>query len=485
MTVGPLFPALHDPPERTALAFPDATLSYERLAAVAGALAGELAGLERVALWAAPSIHTGVGMVSAALAGVLAVPLNRSAGERELEHAVRDSDPQLVIAPPDAELPDVLASRPRAAADLAAEGPLPAEPRDPEAPALLVYTSGTTGPPKGAVLPRRAIASNLDAIAAAWDWTERDEVVHALPLFHVHGLVLGTLGPLRRGGTSRHLGRFDPAAVAGALTSGATMLFGVPTMYGRLADAAEADAEIADALRRARLLVSGSAALRAEEHARIERLTGQRIVERYGMSETLMTISIRASGDRRPGYVGQPVDGVDVRLVDESGEPFEGDDDETVGELEVRGPNLFLGYYGNPGATAEAMRGGWFRTGDLATRASDGSIRIVGRKSTDLIKSGGFKIGAGEVESALLEHPAVKEAAVLGSPDADLGEVVVAWVVLGDGATASAAELAEHVERLLSRHKRPRVVEFVDSLPRNALGKVQKACLPLPAAPPA
>jgi malonyl-CoA/methylmalonyl-CoA synthetase len=227
-------------------------------------------------------------------------------------------------------------------------------------------------------------------------------------------------------------------------------------------------------MRRARLLVSGSAALPAVDHERIERLSGQRIVERYGMSETLMNTSIRADGDRRAGYVGPPLEGVEIRLLDDDGDPIEAADDETIGEIAVRGPNLFLGYLNRPDATAEAVVDGWFRTGDLATRAPDGYIRIVGRRATDLIKSGGFKIGAGEIEGALLEHPDVREAAVTGEPDPDLGERIVAWIVPGDGASPSTQELADHVARLLTPHKRPRVVHLVDELPRNEMGKVQK-----------
>jgi malonyl-CoA/methylmalonyl-CoA synthetase len=358
--------------------------------------------------------------------------------------------------------------------DIAARGgDLPPEPPD-EAPALIVYTSGTTGPPKGAVLPRRAIASNLDALAEAWEWTNEDRLAHGLPLFHVHGLVLGVLGVLRRGGSVVHLGRFSSQAVAEAFEDGATMLFGVPTMYHRLAADAEADPALAHALRRARLLVSGSAALPAAEHRRIERLSGQRIVERYGMTETLMNTAVRAAGERRPGYVGPPVDGVELRLIADDGSEITGADDETFGEIAVRGPNLFLGYLNRPDATAEALRDGWFHTGDLATRAPDGYLRIVGRRATDLIKSGGFKIGAGEIEGALLEHPAVAEVAVTGEPDADLGERIVAWVVAADGERPQPQELADHVARLLTPHKRPRDVRFVDALPRNELGKVQK-----------
>jgi malonyl-CoA/methylmalonyl-CoA synthetase len=472
----PLFPSLVDPPDKTALRFPDATLDYAALRAAAGAVAARLAGAGRVAVWAEARAETCVAVVGALLAGTAVVPVNPSAGARELGHIVGDSSPDLVLRPPGIALPPPLGRLPAVEVDVAGSeaGALPGEPA-PETPAIVVYTSGTTGPPKGAVLPRRAIASNLDAIADAWEWTQSDVVAHALPLFHVHGLVLGILGPLRRGGTARHLGRFSPQAVAEALSDDATVLFGVPTMYRRLADAAQDDGGIAAALGRARILVSGSAALPAAEHERIERLTGQRVIERYGMTETLMNTSVRADGDRRPGYVGVPLAGVELRLVDDDGGVLDHADDETIGEIQVRGPNLFLEYLNRPDATGAAMAAaGWFRTGDLATVAPDGYIRIVGRRATDLIESGGYKIGAGEIEAALREHPAVADAAVTGAPDPDLGEHVVAWIVRRHGAQVSEKELADHVARLLAPHKRPREVHFVGELPRNELGKVQK-----------
>jgi malonyl-CoA/methylmalonyl-CoA synthetase len=299
-------------------------------------------------------------------------------------------------------------------------------------------------------------------------------LVHGLPMFHVHGLILGLLGPLRRGGRLVHIGRFGSQPLAAALAAGGTMAFGVPTMYHRLAADAEGSGAVREALAGARVLVSGSAPLPATDFERIARLTGQRIVERYGMTETLMNTAVRADGDRRPGYVGRPLPGVELRLVGDEGGELDTADDQTIGELAVRGPNLFLGYLNRPDATAEAVRDGWFFTGDLATRAPDGYVRIVGRRATDLIKSGGYKIGAGEIEGALLEHPAVAEAAVTGEPDPDLGERIVAWVVVAGSAEPSPSELSDHVARLLSAHKRPREVRFLDALPRNEMGKVQK-----------
>ncbi|MFG2512870.1 acyl-CoA synthetase [Streptomyces sp. NPDC048584] len=488
-----LFPALTDgaAADRPALRFGERSLTYGELAPAAGAVAGELKGARRVAVWATPALETAVAVTAALVAGVTVVPLNPKSGGRELGHILTDSAPDLVLTAPGSQLPGPLDGLPRLDVDPAARGALPDDgARGPEDPALIVYTSGTTGPPKGAVIPRRAIASTLDALAGAWGWTGDDVLVHGLPLFHVHGLVLGTLGPLRRGGSVRHLGRFSTEGVARELRGGATMLFGVPTMYHRLAEALPAEPGLVKALAGARLLVSGSAALPVHDHERIAAATGRRVIERYGMTETLMLCSsrwtppdprpaVRVDGEARPGTVGVPLPGVELRLVEEDGSPVTSYDGETVGEIQVRGPNLFTEYLNRPDATASAFTAdGWFRTGDMAVRDADGCVRIVGRKATDLIKSGGYKIGAGEIENALLEHPGVREAAVTGEPDADLGERIVAWVVPADPQSPPGLEeLAGHVAGRLAPHKRPRVLHHLDALPRNDMGKIMKRAL--------
>ena len=472
---GPLLPPLHELDHEPALRFADQTLSYGELREAAGAVAAQVGGAQRVGVWAESTLEASVGIVGALAAGATVVPVNPKLGETEMRHVLEDSNPEMLFGAP-ADALDVLDRQPRLeTVDPTAHGELPPDELDDQRPALIVYTSGTTGMPKGAVLPRRSVASNLDALAEVWEWTGADRLTHGLPLFHVHGLVLGLLGPLRRGGELIHLGRFEPEALADALEAGATMVFGVPTMYHRLAERAAADRRVAAALGRPRLLVSGSAPLPAPDFERIEELTGQRIVERYGLTETLMNTAVHASGERRPGYVGEPLPGIELRLVGDDGSDIEESDDETLGEVAVRGPNLFAGYLDRPDATSEAVRDGWFFTGDMAARAPDGYLRIVGRRSTDLIKTGGYKVGAGEVETVLLGHSGVEEAAVVARPDSDLGERIVAFVVTANGDSAPAAdELIEHVASQLAPHKRPREVRFVDSLPRNAMGKIKK-----------
>ncbi|MEV4437912.1 acyl-CoA synthetase [Streptomyces sp. NPDC049577] len=422
-------------------------LSREELLGAANAVANRIAGARSVAVRADASPETVVAVVGGLLAGVPVVPLPPDAGPAEREHILRDSRAELILGQ-DVPL-DV-----RERADRSAPEP------DPGAAALVLYTSGTTGAPKGVVIPRSAIAAGLDGLADAWQWTADDTLVHGLPLFHVHGLVLGVLGALRTGCRLVHTGRPTPEAYAAA---GGSLYFGVPTVWSRVVREPSA----ARALSGARLLVSGSAALPAPVFRDLEALTGQRPVERYGMTETLITVSTRADGDRRQGSVGLPLPGVRTRLVETGG---------GIGELEVRGPTLFAGYLGRPEATAAAYTAdGWFRTGDIAAVEPDGTHRIVGRASTDLIKSGGYRIGAGEVENALLDHPAVTEAAVVGLPHEDLGQEIVAYVV-ADGVTEQ--DLIDFVAGHLSVHKRPRRVRFLDALPRNAMGKPQKKLLP-------
>lgn len=434
-------------------------VSWATLSAMANGTAARLLGARAVAIDARPTLQTVIAVAAGLAAGVAVVPVPPDAGPVERSHIIRDSGAEAVVGA--ADWPDVALAR----IELATDGSLLAEPADDVA-ALIVYTSGTTGSPKGVVLSRRAVAAGLDGLAAAWQWTADDTLVHGLPLFHVHGLVLGVLGALRVGCRLVHTGKPTPAAYAAAQGS---LYFGVPTVWGRVC----AEPAAATALRSARLLVSGSAPLPVAVFEQLRALTGHHPVERYGMTETLITLSTRADGERRPGWVGLPIDGVRTRLVGDDGSAAARDGD-TIGELHVAGSTLFDGYLGRPEATAAAFDDQWFRTGDAAVVDADGFHRIVGRQSLDIIKTGGFKVGAGEVETALLSHPSVLEAAVVGAPDDDLGQRIVAYVV---GSDIDAAALIEHVAATLSVHKRPRDVRVVDELPRNAMGKVQKGLL--------
>ncbi|HET6965879.1 MAG TPA: AMP-binding protein, partial [Acidimicrobiales bacterium] len=401
--------------------------------------------------------ETVVAVVGGLMAGVPVVPVPPDAGPMERDHILNDSGAAAVLGGEGWPV-DVAASadfHPRVSVD-------------PGRTAMVVYTSGTTGLPKGVMLSAAAIATDLDLLAQAWEWTADDVLAHGLPLFHVHGLILGVLGPLRVGSPLVHTGRPTPSAYAEA---GASLYFGVPTVWSRVA----AEPAAAAALRGARLLVSGSAGLPVPVFERLREAAGQGPIERYGMTETLITVSGRPSGERRPGWVGHPLPGVQTRLMDEDGRPVPADG-ESVGELEVLTPTVMSGYLNRPDDTATVMTSdGWLRSGDVACIDPDGWHRIVGRQSTDLIKSGGYRIGAGEVEAALLSHPGVREAAVIGAPDDDLGQVVVAYVVAERGVTGP--DLSDFVAGRLSVHKRPRRVVLVDGLPRNAMGKVQKKLL--------
>ncbi|WP_413101611.1 acyl-CoA synthetase [Streptomyces sp. Inha503] len=439
-----------------ALSVAGRALSREELLGAAGAVAARIAGAPVVAVRATATPETVVAVVGALLAGVPVVPVPPDSGPAERDHILRDSGATLLLTGEavDAPVETVPVDLTERAAWTKAEP-------DPESTAFILYTSGTTGAPKGALISRRAVAADLDGLAAAWAWTPEDTLVHGLPLFHVHGLVLGVLGALRVGSRLVHTGKPTPAAYAAA---GGSLYFGVPTVWNRVVQ----DPDSARALASARLLVSGSAPLPAPVFRELERLTGQRPIERYGMTETLITISTRADGERRPGYVGTPLSGIRTRIAAEEGAE--------IGELQLTGPTLFDGYLNRAEATAGSYtEDGWFRTGDIAAIDPDGFHRIVGRASTDMIKSGGYRIGAGEVENALLDHPAVREAAVVGAPHEDLGQEIVAYVV-ADG--IGEKELIDFVASQLSVHKRPRKVRFLEALPRNAMGKPQKKLLP-------
>ena len=374
--------------------------------------------------------------------GVIFVPVNVLYREREVAHIRKDAEPALFLTePPDASA--FPAERPRVALDG-------------DAPAGIIYTSGTTGASKGAVLSHNNFAANAVNLLACWQITSADRLLLALPLFHVHGLGNGLHCWLASGCRMRLLPRFEHArAAAEFLDFRPTLFFGVPTIYVRLLDIPDPQAREIGGLMR--LFVSGSAPLPAAVFEEFERKFGHRILERYGMSENLMDISKPYAGERRPGTVGLPLPGVSVKLVE--------------GEIWLKGPNVFAGYWRREDATREAFCDGWFRTGDLAEVSEDGYYTLRGRRS-DLIISGGFNIYPREIEEFLAEQPEVAEAAVTGEPDAVRGEIPVAYVVLR--APVSAAELDRRCRENLASFKAPRAFHVVEALPRNAMGKVQK-----------
>jgi malonyl-CoA/methylmalonyl-CoA synthetase len=436
----------------------------------AGRLSG--AGLrpgDRVVWSTDPSVDALVAHVGALRSGLVVVPANTAYSARELAHIVTDvraaaavvgrpeqadwvrqaSTGPIVVTGPGLDLPD------------ADPGPLDAA--GPDDPALICFTSGTTGVPKGAVLRHRNLLAGVGSVTRAWRMTPEDRLVHCLPIFHAHGLVVGAYGMMSAGGSAVLLPGFAPDAVADAVRDHrASLFFGVPTMYHRLVASGRAG-ELASL----RLSVSGSAPLPTELHQAATAAIGSVVLERYGMTETLMNTSNPYAGERRAGTVGFPLPGVEVVLDD-------------GGEVLLRGPNVFDGYFERQAANAAAFRdrgdggGPWFATGDLGSD-EDGYLVIRGR-STELIISGGFNVYPTEVEDVLSGCPGVAEVAVTGTPSDEWGEVVTAWVV-PDGSAPSIDDLRAHCAGLLASYKQPRLIRIVDALPRNALGKVVRSLL--------
>jgi malonyl-CoA/methylmalonyl-CoA synthetase len=407
-------------------------------------------------------------------AGVIAVPVNILYKEREAGHILADARPRAVVVEGASPAPGAEAWRLDALMAGADSKPAdrPALAPSADDPAALIYTSGTTGAAKGAILTHRNFAANAATLVEAWRFTDADRLLVALPLFHVHGLGNAVMCWLASGCRARLLPRFDQRTVTSEfLDFRPTVFFGVPTMYVRLLEVDE------DAARRvggaARLFVSGSAPLSPQTHEAFEARYGHRILERYGMTETLMTLGNPYDGERRAGTVGRPFPGVSIRIVDGAGL---GVADGEAGELLVRSAAVCAGYWNRPDATAASFTDGWFRTGDMASRSPDGYVTLRGRQS-DLIISGGFNIYPREIEELLAGHDAVAEAAVAGVPDPARGEVPVAFVVPAGGGPLDASALEAFCRAELASFKVPRAFVAVDALPRTALGKVRKKAL--------
>jgi malonyl-CoA/methylmalonyl-CoA synthetase len=418
-------------------------------------------------------------------AGGMAVPLATSHPPAELEYVIADSGAELVITD-EAHLERVAAIGARLGLDVrtvheilgrsdrpAVPGRLRPAPADDSA--LVFYTSGTTGKPKGVVLTHANLEAQIRSLVTAWEWRPDDVILNVLPLHHVHGVV-NVVGCALWSGATCEFARVDADGVWRRFVAGGLTLFmAVPTIYARLIAAFEAAGQDQQAAMRAacrgfRLMVSGSAALPVRVLERWREISGHVLLERYGMTEIGMALSNPMHGVRRPGHVGQPLPGVAVRVVDDAGRPVPAG---VSGEIEVQGPTVFREYLGQPDATAKAFRAGWFRTGDIGIVEGD-SYRILGRKSVDIIKSGGYKLSALEIEEVLREHPAIAECAVVGLPDEEYGERVAAAVVLHPGAALELADLRPWARERLAGYKVPTRLMTVGALPRNAMGKVIK-----------
>jgi len=388
--------------------------------------------------------------------GAVSLVLSERYTPREVQWFLDDSRAVLAFV---GEAPDIQSAAP---------APTPPCPAD-DAPALLCYTSGTTGTPKPVCLTHGNLAATVDVLHRAWRWSDRDVLVHALPMDHIHGLVVAQHGALRAGALAVWVDRFDAAEVLRIIeTRRATVFMGVPTFYHRFL---QLPPDRARDLSSMRLFTSGSAPLPPADHRAFQERFGHTILERYGMTEVGIVLSNPYDGERRPGSVGLPLPGTRARIVDQEGREVQTG---KVGELLVSGPSVFGGYRDRPELTDEVLVDGWMHTGDLSTRDEDGYFHIAGRRD-DLILTGGHNVWPGEVEEVLLAHPAVSEAAVVGVPDPDLGERVVASLVPRE--EAAAGDLLSWLRSRLITYKCPRAIEWVESLPRNPMGKVQRHLL--------
>ncbi|PLK26212.1 AMP-binding protein [Novosphingobium sp. TH158] len=461
---------------RTVLSFAEIEPRTAQLAARLQALGG--APGERIVVQVEKSAQNVLLYLSAQRLGMVYVPLNTAYTAGELEYFLGDAEPAIVVCrPADEASVAVLAGRAKVVtlgengdgsllADLPETG-VPLAMRSGEDLAAILYTSGTTGRSKGAMLSHRNLLSNAETLHDLWRWSADDVLIHVLPIYHVHGLFVALHGALLAGASVLFHKGFDPAKVIAQFAQ-ASVMMGVPTHYTRLLGQPELTP---DACATMRLFISGSAPLLAEVHDRFAERTGHRILERYGMTETGMITSNPYDGERLAGTVGYPLPGEDVRIREADREVARGE----PGVLEVRGPNVFSGYWKKPEKTAEEFReGGWFVTGDIATMAPDGRITLVGR-AKDLIIAGGLNIYPKEIEEAIDALPGVEESAVIGVPHPDLGEGVVAVIVPQKGAQVDPAAIVAGLQDQLARFKQPRHIAVVEALPRNAMGKVQKA----------
>jgi malonyl-CoA/methylmalonyl-CoA synthetase len=435
---------------------------------------------DRVVYQVQKSAHVVVLHLALLHAGAIQVPVNPSYPEAEVGGIVRDAQPVLVVRDP--LCPLVPGAWDDFTLDAHGQGSLLTLPLGNEQlptstaddGAAILFTSGTTGRPKGALLSHGNLVHNAESLIAAWGFTASDNLVHVLPLFHTHGLFVALHCALGSGATVTLLPSFTPSQAVSCMSGEAacTVMMGVPTHYARLLRDTDIDREAAAAMR---LFVSGSAPMPPALHADFKSRTGHVVLERYGMTETSMLTSNPLRGERKPGSVGLPLPGTHVRLVDTVADDGSDASEQPVGAVEVRGPTVFAGYWNRPELHDEAFTDdGWFRTGDLGRIDDDGYLHLVGR-SKDLVITGGLNVYPTDVEAAIDSLDGVVESAVVGVPDDDLGERVVAAVVPVQGATLDEAELRQQLRRTLAGYQIPKQIVVLAELPRNVMGKVQKA----------
>lgn len=477
--------------ERTAIVTPKGDFSYrellDRSAAVASFLLKGLEDLQErpVAFLAPPGFDYAALQLGIWRAGGIAVPLSLFHPKPELEYVLRDISPAAAIAHPD--YTDRLRSLAEELHLRFAQSPEALDhPRCSRLPfisqnrrAMILYTSGTTGKPKGVVTTHANLAAQVMSLVDAWGWNGNDRILNILPLHHVHGIVNALACALWAGAVCEILPRFDSQEVWRRIARGGLTLFmAVPTIYMKLIDfyekASPADrARMSEGCSRMRLMVSGSAALPVSTLDRWKEISGHVLLERYGMTEIGMALSNPLDGKRIPGCVGTVLPGVEARLVDEAGVPVESG---TPGEIEILGNTVFMEYWQKPEETRKAFRNGWFQTGDMAVE-ENGVYRILGRRSVDIIKTGGYKVSALEIEETLRTHPDIRECAVVGAPDPLWGERVCAALVLREGAVLCCDALRAWGKERLAPYKVPGEAVVLDELPRNSMGKVSKPAI--------
>ncbi len=474
--------------ERVAIVDRDGNYTYAQLLSASENLAVFLLNGKndlketRVAFMIPPSITYVVVQWGIWQAGGIAVPLCVTHPVPELEYVISDSHAEILIVHPDfADMLRPVAHRKKSRFILTTEIPrtetISLQKIDPHRRAMILYTSGTTGKPKGVVTTHHSTTAQITSLVEAWEWTPDDRILGVLPLHHVHGIINILSCTLWSGATCELMSKFDAEAVWDRfIQRDYTLFMAVPTVYVRLISAwknasPEKKGKMTTACTQFRLMISGSAALPVSIFEKWKAITGQVFLERYGMTEIGMGISNPLHGERRPGYVGLPLPGVDVRLIEESGNRVEKEG--VTGEIQVKGENVFLEYWRRPEATRKAFDKGWFSTGDVAV-VENGYYRILGRNSVDIIKTGGYKVSALEIEEVLRTHPDIKECAVVGLEDPEWGERVCAAVVLKTNGPLTLGELRNWAKEQIAAYKVPTRLLVLENLPRNAMGKVTK-----------